>query len=218
MRAQNKASLATEADKVGLASPQGEVCGSAEEALAAARGFGFPVLVKPVQGVVEVDDRLARYPSRLAQDERAVAEAQQHIGTCIVQRRQVGNVVSFAGVFTDQGLLGSGGGTVSADVASDRGDGQLLGDDRSPGKLSEQVGALVEAIGWRGLSGSVMSVNGSVQALRTSTPPVRVDEHRPAAGTPLVATWCRLAAGAGAPARRTGAGRRPYRSAQRISQ
>jgi hypothetical protein len=103
----DKVCLATEAAKVGLATPEGQVCANLEGAPCAAQTFGFPVLVKGVRTIVEVDGRLVRYPSRLVLHERGLRATQKNSGPALSSGGEQGNVMSFAGVATDRGLLGS---------------------------------------------------------------------------------------------------------------
>lgn len=191
-RALSKACLAAEADKVGFGAPEGRICDRFDDALDAARTFGFPVLVKGVHTIAEVDGRLVRYPTRLVSDESELRDAQQHMGPCIVQRRCPGNVAAFLGVATDRGLLGSvlnryrrtwpptaGMACLSETIAI------------APG-LSERVRALIDGIGWRGVF--------QLQLIEGEDGVTRPIDFNPrlfgsmsiarAAGVPLSTLWC----------------------------
>lgn len=191
-RAMNKACLAREAEKAGLATPEARVCDRLEDALDAARGFGFPVLVKGVQAVEQTDRGLVRYPSRLVPDEPALRDAQQRFGTCIVQRREAGTMMSFAGVVTEQGMLAAVVSRYRRTWPPSAGQASFLETIAPPGALTEQVRALVDGIGWRGLfqlqmierrDGACLPIDfnprlyGSMSVAR-------------AAGAPLARLWC----------------------------
>jgi len=191
-RAQDKACLSTEAEKVGLATPEGRVCAGLEDALDAARAFGFPVLMKGVHTVVKAADGLVRYPTRLVADESQLREEQRRFGPCIVQRHQTGNLMSFAGVATERGLLGSVASRYRRTWPPSAGQASFLETITPPAAMTERVAALVAGIGWRGLfqlqliersDGTAMAIDfnprlyGSMSIAR-------------AAGAPIASLWC----------------------------
>jgi D-aspartate ligase len=191
-RALNKAWLATEAARVGLPTPEARVCTRLEDALDVVEAFGFPVFVKPIRTVVEVAGRLVRYPSRFVVDEPGLRDAQQHMGTCIVQRREEGNVIAFAGVATERGLLGSVVSRYRRTWPPLAGQASFSTTITAPARLTEQVGSLVEAIGWRGLF--------QLQLIECEDGAIRAIDFNPrlygsmslarAAGAPLASLWC----------------------------
>jgi len=191
-RALDKVCLATEAQNVGLATPDGQVCEHLEQALSAARSFGFPVLVKGMRTVVEVDGRLVRYPSRLVLHEQALRDAHKQIGTCIVQRRERGNVLSLAGVATDRGLLGSVTSRYHRTWPPTAGMASFLVTITPPVGLSERVEALVSAIGWRGVFQLqlIECDNGAIKAIDFNPRMYGSMSVAQAAGAPLAALWC----------------------------
>lgn len=192
-RALDKVCLATEAERVGLATPEAQVCDRLEQALDVARAFGFPLLVKGVRTVAAAaDGGLVRYPTRLVSDERALEAAQRQFGTCIVQRRVAGTMMSFAGVATERGMLGSVVARYQRTWPPSAGQASFLETIAPPGDLTERVTALIAAIGWRGLfqlqlidrdDGAAMAIDlnprlyGSISTAR-------------AAGVPLASLWC----------------------------
>lgn len=191
-RALDKTCLAREAERAGLATPEGRVCDRLEDGLHAARAFGYPVLVKGVRTVVAADDKLVRHPTRLVLDEPALRDAQARFGTCIVQRREAGHLMSYAGVATERGLLGSVVSRYLRTWPPSAGQASFLMTVTSSRELRERVGALVAAIGWRGLfqlqlierdDGAHMAIDfnprlyGSMSIAR-------------AAGAPLATLWC----------------------------
>jgi predicted ATP-grasp superfamily ATP-dependent carboligase len=190
-RSLDKVALAREAERAGLAPPEGRVCATVDEALAAARDFGFPVLVKGVRTIERRGDAVIRYPSRLVADERAMRQAQEEIGTCIVQRRVAGDVLSFGGVMTDDGVIGAvlsryrrtwpptaGSVTCSETIAV-------------PDGLRERVRALIAAIGWRGLFElELIEVGGEIMAIDFNPRLYGSLTLAQASGAPLTALWC----------------------------
>ncbi len=184
--------LASEARKVGLATPEGRVCRDTEQALDAARTFGFPVLVKGVRTVEEIDDRSVRYKSRLVRDEAALRDVQQRFGVCVVERRELGPVVQFGGVATDAGLLGSLLTRCHRTWPPEAGSGSFLETIAVPRNLAERIEALVRAIGWRGLfqlelierpDGTLSAIDFNPRAYGS------IGLARPA-GAPLATLWC----------------------------
>ena len=197
-RALDKARLSRAARAVGLAAPESHVCHTSAGARNAARGLGFPVLVKPIAVICERDGRLVRHPGRLVADEHELRAAQSEIGPCIVQRQESGTMMAFAGVAGDHGLAASllyryrrlwpvhaGNGTFSETVAI-------------PADLRERVTALVAAIGWTGVF--------QLELMETADGTIKAIDFNPrlygslalagAAGVPLAAVWCASILGA----------------------
>jgi predicted ATP-grasp superfamily ATP-dependent carboligase len=192
-RALDRACVSRSAAAVGLAAPDGRVCERVEEALERARVFGFPVLVKPVRTVAELDDRLIRHSSRLARDEDTVRELHRQLGRCIVQRRETGDVISFAGVATEQGLLGSVVSRYRRTWPPEGGNACFSETIAVPGSLAERVEALVGAIGWRGLFELelIERADGSMEAIDFNPRAYGSLSLACAAGVPLPAIWCK---------------------------
>ena len=106
MRALDKVTLIECAEDIGRPAPPTVVCGNAEEALAAAEAFGYPVVLKPRRSVFEYDGVLRQRSSVLARDATTLEHlAPQFAAPCLVQRREEGSVVSIAGVMADGRLL-----------------------------------------------------------------------------------------------------------------
>ncbi|MGI8557744.1 MAG: hypothetical protein ACR2ND_05470 [Solirubrobacteraceae bacterium] len=191
-RALNKAVLATEAQAVGMATPESRVCQEPQEALEAARRFGFPVLVKPVETVVEFGGQLLRHPSRLVGAEQALLEIQRQVGTCIVQRRVEGNVVSLAGVFTAEGVLSSVLVRHHRTWPPQAGSASFVETIALDATLTDRVRALADAIGWRGLCQLqfVEGPGGVLHAIDFNPRLYGCLGVAAAAGAPLAAIWC----------------------------
>jgi D-aspartate ligase len=189
----DKTCLARHAATVGLSPPESRVCESAEGALEAARAFGFPVLVKPMSAVVHVHGTLVRRASRLARDERAVRDLHRQLGRCIVQRREAGSLLSFAGVATEAGMLASVLTRYLRTWPPGAGNACFSETITVPRLLAERVSALVAAIGWRGLFELelIERSDGSIEAIDFNPRPYGSLSLACAAGVPLPAIWCR---------------------------
>jgi len=187
----NRASFSAHATRVGLAPPPERVCNGPEEAVRAAEEFGFPVFVKAVHTVVERDGRLVRHPSAPAFDEASLRAAQGRTGTCLVQRLSEGNVISFGGVCTQDGLLASVVSRYWRTWPVQAGSASFSETVPSPPALVEQVEALLMAIGWRGLFEVelIQRPDGAVQAIDFNPRPYGSMTLATAAGVPLAALW-----------------------------
>jgi predicted ATP-grasp superfamily ATP-dependent carboligase len=106
-RALDKTRLAAESRNVGIPAPDGILCEGPDEALAAAREFGYPVMIKGTRAISLVDDMVKRFPSRRVRDDDELRLIQGQVGACIMQRVEAGSLVSFGGVMGDDGLLGT---------------------------------------------------------------------------------------------------------------
>ncbi len=192
LRALSKDCLASEAAAVGIATPAATICSMPREALAAAREYGYPVLVKPVEAVVDAEGQLTRYSSRLAADESALRSLQAQLGTCIVQRRILGTVVSLAGVLTDGGLLGSVLARHHRTWPPEAGSASFVESIAPDAELTQRVRALIEAIGWRGLwqLQFIEGADGVLHAIDFNPRPYGCMGVAQAAGVPLTTLWC----------------------------
>lgn len=191
-RALSKACLAQVAEEVGLPTPDGRVCEDADEACHAARSFGFPVLVKGVDTIREVDGRMIRYPTRLVSDEGELRDAQRAIGACIVQRRCAGNVTAFLGIATEKGLLGSVLNRYRRTWPPVAGMASFSETMEIPRALADKVRALIDAIGWRGIFQLQMieGEDGSMRPIDLNPRLFGSMEIARASGVPLSTLWC----------------------------
>jgi predicted ATP-grasp superfamily ATP-dependent carboligase len=192
-RALDKTLLADTADAEGIATPPAEVCTGAASALHAARAFGYPVFVKPLVAVTVHGGQLQRHPSRVAQDDDSLLKIQRELGTCIVQRRIEGKVVSLAGVSDQRGIVASvlvrhhRTWPVTAGSACFA---ETIGSDD---ELERRVVAMARVIGWHGLW-QLQFIEGHEDGILYAI------DFNPrlygclgiadAAGTPLAALWC----------------------------
>jgi len=191
-RAFDRGCLIREADKVGLPGPAGRVCDRIEQALDAARAFGFPVVVKPVCNLSDADGKLRLGRSRLVFDEQALRYVQQSTGRCIVQRRVAGNVISFGGVFTESGMVGSVVSRYRRTWPPNFGSVCFSETIAPPRALGERIERLVSAIGWRGLFELELLEfeDGTFGAIDFNPRIYGSLALARAAGAPLATLWC----------------------------
>jgi predicted ATP-grasp superfamily ATP-dependent carboligase len=191
-RALDKTFLAEQATKVGLGPPESHLCTDAGQALEVAEMLGFPVVVKGPSAIVEVEGRVDRFPSRFVTSESELREAQERIGTCIVQRRQLGQVLSFGGVVTERGLLASAVSRYHRTWPPIAGYAAFTETIDPPGALAEQVEALMAAMGWRGIFELelIEGTDGSIGAIDFNPRLYGSICLATRAGAPLTAIWC----------------------------
>jgi CelD/BcsL family acetyltransferase involved in cellulose biosynthesis/predicted ATP-grasp superfamily ATP-dependent carboligase len=104
VRCLKKAALFAAAEAAGLGPPEGTMCASVDEAVAAAEQIGYPIAVKPARSLVG-DGRILT--TTFVENEDALrALAPTLGGPFIVQRRETGPVVSLGGVVAGGDLIG----------------------------------------------------------------------------------------------------------------
>ncbi len=151
-RSLDKRTLISVASRHGLSSPLSIACRGTAEALSAAGRIGLPVLAKPVHSVFEVDGASRRVGATLVRNHRELEEAVvEYGGSCIVQRRETGTVLSFAGVFAEGRMLGEAVSVYNRTWRPDAGNVSFSHTIETPPLLGEHVGSLLEEIGWEGL-------------------------------------------------------------------
>ncbi len=192
-RALSKVRLAEAAADAGFPTPEGVVCETSDEALEAAREFGFPVLVKGVDTIAERDNLMIRFPTQLVRDEQELADAHERNGRCIVQRRVEGHVAAFLGVMTDEGLLGMVLSRYRRTWPPVAGMASFAETAVIAPWLAERVGSLVDGLGWRGIFQLQM-----IEGADGHTWPIDFNPRlfgsmgiARAAGVPLSTLWCR---------------------------
>jgi predicted ATP-grasp superfamily ATP-dependent carboligase len=185
--------LTEPASRVGLAPPEGLVCSDIEHAVRAARGFGYPVLIKPGDTVADRNGGLHRRASVLAHDEAVVISAASVFGRCIVQRRVQGQVVSFAGVATPAGLLSFVVSRYARTWPPEAGNALFSETIAAPPGLAAKVQSLVAELGWSGLFELelIERGEGDLAAIDFNPRAYGSMSLARAAGVPLPALWCR---------------------------
>jgi len=151
-RCLDKLSLASAASHHGLGSPQTVVCTSPDEAAAAAREIGLPVLVKPTCSVVGRAGERRRFGSVLADEEQSVMAAASVLGPrVLIQRVEQGSVLSFAGVLARGRLLGQALSRYDRTWYPQAGSVSFSQTIAVPSELRARIIGLLDELGWEGL-------------------------------------------------------------------
>lgn len=102
----DKLRLLEAARAAGLSSPRTVVCDNDEEAAAAARELGFPVVLKPAKAILEQNGRWSRPNTCVVADQAELEELLPAYGhPTLVQARERGVVYSCAGVMASDASL-----------------------------------------------------------------------------------------------------------------
>ena len=193
-RSLDKSDLVATASRHGLDPPPTVACAGAAAAGAAARRFGFPVLVKPVHSV---DDRVSpprRFASAWVDNagelERAIAGFG---GTALVQRRVEGRVVSFAGVLAGGHLLGEAFSRYHRTWYPRAGNACYSETASVPTELRRRVVALLADLAWEGLFELelIETDSGVWHAIDLNPRPYGSIALAIGAGANLPSLWCR---------------------------
>jgi predicted ATP-grasp superfamily ATP-dependent carboligase len=151
-RSLDKLALISAASHHRLSSPVTIACHGTAAAIAGAESLGFPVILKPARSVFEVDGVRRRRGGVLVRDERALVGAVAQYGDpCLVQQREPGAVLSFAGVFANGCLLGEALSRYDRTWHPDSGSASFSQTIETPLWLRERATAVLEEIGWEGL-------------------------------------------------------------------
>lgn len=105
-RCLEKRALGEAADAFELSPPASVSCTTEAQMLAAARDFGFPVVLKPARSVVVHDYRFARRGAALVRDETAARTTARSFGEQVVVQRYEpeSRILAVGGVLTPEGL------------------------------------------------------------------------------------------------------------------
>jgi predicted ATP-grasp superfamily ATP-dependent carboligase len=191
-RALDKWFLVESAAQVGLDPPETRLCTGAADAVGAAAAFRYPVVVKPHHTADEGHGIVRRWGSVLAFNEAVVSAAARSFGTCLVQRRVDGDVISFAGVAANWGLLAT---VVSRYVRTwppEGGNVCFSETIATPHGLANKVQSLLARLGWTGVFELEMIErgNGHFAAIDFNPRVYGSQSLAVAARAPLPAVWC----------------------------
>jgi predicted ATP-grasp superfamily ATP-dependent carboligase len=193
----DRSRLEGEATGVGLTPPESVRCGDPDEAAAAARTLEYPVIMKPVNTVVDAEGSEVRWASELAHDEAAVRDAARRFEQSIVQRCVVGTVISFGAVATRDGLLAHVASKYLRTWPVEAGSACLSETIVPTPELVSRVEDLARALRWEGIfelellqlpSGEFGAIDFNPRAYGSMA-------LANAAGVPLAAIWCQWLAG-----------------------
>jgi predicted ATP-grasp superfamily ATP-dependent carboligase len=192
-RCTDKAELVARAGEAGLGAPGTAVCADPAEALATAERFGFPAVLKPLRTVFEEGGETRHLASALIADRAALEERLEESGLpCLIQRREQGPVVSFAGVFAGGRLLASAPSRYLRTWPPEAGPVSFSRSFDPGAETLAAVGRLVESLGWEGIF--------ELEAIERGPGDYAVLDFNPRiygslalavkAGAPLPAVWC----------------------------
>jgi predicted ATP-grasp superfamily ATP-dependent carboligase len=193
LEALDRSRLEDEARRVGLPPPESRLCADADEAAAAAEAFGYPVLIKPVNTVVDGDGSEVRWGSEFARNAAAVRRAAQRFGLSIVQRWVDATVISFGGVVTCDGLLAHVVSRYLRTWPTHVGSACLSETIVAPSELVRRVEELARALQWEGIFELELLwlPTGEFEAIDFNPRAYGSMALANAAGVPLAAIWCR---------------------------
>ncbi len=193
-RALDKSDLAATAARHGLDPPLTLACADSAAALAVARELGFPVLVKPQTSISDSVTPPRRFSTVWAQDADDLARALARFGgSGLVQRRDEGGVVSFAGVFAGGRLLGEAFSRYHRTWRPHAGNACYSETAAAPAALRQQVVGLLEDLAWEGMFELelIESTSGDWHAIDMNPRPYGSLALAIGAGANLPALWCR---------------------------
>jgi predicted ATP-grasp superfamily ATP-dependent carboligase len=203
-RALNRAEVSAVARLVELDPPDESLCQDKTAALNAAREFGYPVVVKPVDVVTEsADGTLVRQAADLVHDPEALGTRVAILGSCIVQRQIAGSVLSFGGVACSDGLLACAVSRYERTWPADAGSACFSRSITAPGELVTSVQRFMAELRWEGMFELevIECRDGGYRAIDFNPRPYGSLALAVGAGAPIPAIWAEWALGR-RPARR----------------
>lgn len=189
----SKARLLEAAQSAGLAAPETVSCADREEALAAAHRLGFPLIVKPRRTVFSEDGDTRHLASAFVPDAAALDGKLEAAGwPCLLQRLELGPVVSFGGVVAAERLLAHVCSRYWRTWPAEAGPVCFARSIDAPAPLVEAVTRLVRELGWEGIF--------EVEMIERADGTFSVLDFNPRvygslglgvrAGAPLPVVWC----------------------------
>lgn len=153
VRSLDKLVLSEQAESAGIPCPPSTACVERDEVMAAARAFGFPVVLKPVTSLVRTDRVAWRQPGVVIEDESHLNARLHDFGLpLIVQRREAaGSVVSVAGVMSGDTLVARACARYARTWPATSGSASLSVSIEPPEELVHRVAQLITGIGWQGI-------------------------------------------------------------------
>lgn len=199
-RCVSKPALARAAAEAGLGSPETELCADEGDARAAARRFGYPVVLKPPSTIFGRNGDVRQRAGSLVHDEASLAALLPEYGTpCLIQRREAGAVLSFSGVAAEGRLLAFGVSRYARTWPPEGGAVSFAETIPPPNGLRQKAEDLLEALGWQGVFElEVIEREDSGFAAIDFNPRLFGSlELITRAGAPLTAAWCNWVLGRG---------------------
>jgi predicted ATP-grasp superfamily ATP-dependent carboligase len=191
-RCVSKRALADAAAEAGIGAPEAEVCADETEARAAARRFGFPVVLKPPSTVVARNGGAVQRGSAILGNEATLEALWPEYGAgSLIQRRLDGEVVSFSGVAADGRLLAYGVSRYGRTWPPEGGAVSFAETISPPDGLHRKVKNLIGVLAWQGVFEVELIQRGSQFAVIDFNPRLFGSlELITRAGAPLTTAWC----------------------------
>jgi predicted ATP-grasp superfamily ATP-dependent carboligase len=199
-RCLSKPTLVRAAADARLGSPETAVCTDEGEARAAARRFGYPVILKPRSTIVGRNGAVRQCPSALVRDEASLANLLPEYGApCLIQRREAGAVLSFSGVAADGRLLAYGVSQYGRTWPPEGGAVSFAETIPPPDGLRQRVESLLQVLGWQGVFELelIQRDDSGFAAIDFNPRLFGSLELITKAGAPLTAAWCDWVLGRG---------------------
>jgi D-aspartate ligase len=197
-RCVSKQALVHTASGAGLDSPETDVCADESGARAAARRFGYPVVLKPQSTVSARNGGAVQRPGSLVTDEASLEALLPEYGTpSLIQKCLDGEIVSFSGVAADGRLLAYGVSRYGRTWPPEGGAVSFARTIQPPPGLRPKVENLIGALGWQGVFElELVRHHGTHYAAIDFNPRLFGSlELITRAGAPLAASWCDWALG-----------------------
>jgi predicted ATP-grasp superfamily ATP-dependent carboligase len=191
--AMRKADLHEKATRVGLAPPETVLCETVEEARTAANSLGFPVILKPRSSIFEQNNKLQHRGGVMVWDRATLEQRLPEFGLpCLLQRRDGGRLISFAGVFAEDRLLASVVSRYRRTWPPDAGSVSFSETVAAPAALSERVTDLLAEMEWEGIFELELIQSGPASFAAIDFNPRLYGSLALAvrAGVPLPTIWC----------------------------
>jgi predicted ATP-grasp superfamily ATP-dependent carboligase len=191
-RCTDKGALIEAALRTGLSAPETVVCESREDALEAARRLGFPAVLKPSRTVFDLGDETRHLASSLVEGPAALEAKLGEAGLpCLLQRRERGEVVSFAGVFAAGRLLAFACSRYLRTWPAEAGPASFTESIEPPSLLLNAVPRLLPMLGWEGIFElELIEADGRLSVLDFNPRIYGSLALAVKAGAPLPAIWC----------------------------
>jgi cation diffusion facilitator CzcD-associated flavoprotein CzcO/predicted ATP-grasp superfamily ATP-dependent carboligase len=192
----DKSALVAAAARHGLAPPLTISCANSDEALDAALEIGFPVLVKPLTPIHDCLQPPRRFGSVWAQNAEELRRAMDRFGKGgLVQRRALGGVASFAGVFAGGRLLADAFSRYRRTWPPNAGNASYSQTADAPPDLRRRVVALLVDLAWEGMFELELIEGLDWHAIDMNPRPYGSLALAIGAGANLPAVWCRYLLG-----------------------
>ena len=199
-RCVSKPALAQAAAEAGLGSPETELCADEGDARAAARRFGYPVVLKPPSTIFGRNGDVRQRAGSLVHDEASLAALLPEYGTpCLIQRRESGAVLSFSGVAAEGRVLAYGVSRYGRTWPPEGGAVSFAETIPPPNGLLQKTEDLLEVLGWQGVFELevIERADAGFAAIDFNPRLFGSLELITRAGAPLTAAWCNWVLGRG---------------------